>query len=535
MSMEELTEEIMATPDPMGIKDLLWPHVTFYKQQKQIIYSVWDDDETVCTAGNMLGKDFVAGFIALAFFLSRHPCRIVTTSAKDQHLDVLWSEVNWFIRESRVPLGHKDGGPLVINHQHLRKIYKDQMCPTSYVTSMVAKQDSIASMQGHHVKATGDNIPRTLFMCDESSSVMDDYYRMASTWMNRAYIFGNPWPCNNFFYRAVKGNPKTKDPGGDKPRRNGEGYHRRVIRIRAEDSPNVRLGLAQERRGKMPTNEMLVQGVKPYNRYLQERESWDEHQLCVSHGGDFYEGSEIKLYPAEHRKLAHEVARELVRRHGPKRRGKTLGIDPGEGSANTTWTVADDLGLIKQIQRKTKDTSKIIDITVDIAREFGVKADNILFDRGGGGKQLADVMRSLGYPVRTVGFGEAVTPDKRRGLTPLETRKLQDEERFSYVNRRAEMYGLLSRAIDPGEGAVYGIPEEMSDLVDQLKVIPKLYENGKLWLPPKHKTNKTENSNMKTMTELVGHSPDEADSAVLAYYGIIHKSTRAKARVLRRA
>ncbi len=192
-----------ATLDPVKFKNMLWPGVTFYKQQLEVIYSVIDNDETFVPAGNMLGKDFVAGFIAVYFFMTRQPCRIVTTSAKDDHLRVLWGEINRFIQTARYSLNVEQGGPLIVNHQDIRKMHKGQRCPISYMTGLVASQNSIAAMQGHHIAKTGDGIPRTLFISDESSSVPDDYYKMASTWMNRALIIGNTWDCSNFFFRGV--------------------------------------------------------------------------------------------------------------------------------------------------------------------------------------------------------------------------------------------------------------------------------------------------------------------------------------------
>ena len=52
-----LSEDLqgLATADPMKVKNLLWPDVYFYKQQRQIIYSAWDNDQTFAPAGNMLG------------------------------------------------------------------------------------------------------------------------------------------------------------------------------------------------------------------------------------------------------------------------------------------------------------------------------------------------------------------------------------------------------------------------------------------------------------------------------------------------
>lgn len=42
--------------DPLKFAALLWPSVTFYKQQREIIYSIRDCDETHVVAGNQLGQ-----------------------------------------------------------------------------------------------------------------------------------------------------------------------------------------------------------------------------------------------------------------------------------------------------------------------------------------------------------------------------------------------------------------------------------------------------------------------------------------------
>lgn len=201
--------------DPITLAKALWPDVKFYDKQIDIIYSVWNNDETVVPAGNMLGKDFVAGRIIPLFFLTRQPCRIVTTSATEGHLRVLWGEIKQAIQESVVALERAKGGPWTCTHNKITKIYKGQECPLSYVIGMVASQDSIAAMQGHHVANRGDGIPRSLFVSDESSSVPNEYFKMARTWANRMLIFGNTWDCSNYFYEAVEGTPDGRDPGGD--------------------------------------------------------------------------------------------------------------------------------------------------------------------------------------------------------------------------------------------------------------------------------------------------------------------------------
>lgn len=189
--------------DPFKLKRVLWPDVYFYDKQCEVIQSVWDNDETYVPAGNMLGKDFVAGFITLAFFLTRYPCRIVTTSVDNVQLEsVLWGEIRRFIQNSAIPLEHTRGGPLVVNHLHLRRIIRGQMCGLSYCIGRVAAKGE--GMLGHHIAETGDGIPRTLLIVDEASGVDDLIYERASTWAKRMLIIGNPYPCTNFFYKGVK-------------------------------------------------------------------------------------------------------------------------------------------------------------------------------------------------------------------------------------------------------------------------------------------------------------------------------------------
>jgi hypothetical protein len=44
-----------AVIDPLIFAKILWPSITFYRQQREIIYSVRDTPETFVVAGNMLG------------------------------------------------------------------------------------------------------------------------------------------------------------------------------------------------------------------------------------------------------------------------------------------------------------------------------------------------------------------------------------------------------------------------------------------------------------------------------------------------
>ena len=160
---------LRTTVDPLLLAKELWPDVMFYREQREIIYSVWHNDETFVPAGNMLGKDFVAGFIALAFFLTRSPCRVISTSVDHAQLEgVLWGEIRRFVQTCKYPLEAQNGGPLICNHLHIRKVDPKtlQVDPLSYLIGRVASKGE--GMLGHHIAKTGDGIPRTLFIADEA-------------------------------------------------------------------------------------------------------------------------------------------------------------------------------------------------------------------------------------------------------------------------------------------------------------------------------------------------------------------------------
>jgi hypothetical protein len=510
--------------DPLKFATLMWPHVHFYDRQVEVIKSIVGDDMTVVPAGNMLGKDFIAGFIVIWFFISRNPCRIVTTSAKDDHLRVLWGEMKRFIQSAKYPLDSERGGPLVVHHREiLKKMPDGTMCPLSYVKGMVASQDSIASMQGHHVANTGDGIPRTLFVSDESSSVADDYWIMARTWAKRALIIGNTWPCSNFFYKAVNGDHLTKDPGGTIFAEDGNRCYRRVIHITAEDSPNIRLALLEKSQGKEPSGRIIIEGVKDWLEYQKNLATWDQMQQCVSLRAEFYRGAEIMLFPPDWLHRAKQTPQGTDKRQKERR---TMGVDTGEGGDKTAWTVCDKYGILFQEAYQTPDTAVIPGRTLALMREWQVRPGDVLFDSGGGGKEHADLLRSQGHSVRTVGFGEtAFNPIIVRRLKTLNERREDIEERYVYKNRRAEMYGLLRQRLDPKNPLPFAVPAQYAELHRQLAPIPLLYDSeGRLYLPPKNK--KSQDSKEVTLKELLGCSPDESDSLVLAVYGLERKAAR---------
>ena len=504
--------------DPFKFKDLCWPNVVFYDDQADIIRSVMDNVETYVPAGNMLGKDFISGFIALWFFCSRVPARVVTTSVDHSQLKgVLWGEIRRFIDDSQYDLG------LQINDLFIRQLRPDGTTePRSELIGRVAQKGE--GLLGRHIERGPNNQPKTLVIIDEASGFEDVHYNSIVTWAHRILIIGNPYPCENFFKKGVK--------GGDVPDPTRPGkFYRKVINIRAERSPNIRLALEEKRLGKQPSNRVLIPGVMSWYEYQFRRTTWDEMKQCIGLDAQFYEGKEIKLFPPDVMAKCGLKAIEVGR---APRVAKAMGVDPGEGGDSTVWTIVDELGIITQISQKTPDTSVIVPKTIALMREHQIEPTSVLFDAGGGGKEHVDLLRAQGYEVKAIAFGGSPTSPDQYALfkkMPVPHQRDVIEDRQEYKNRRAEMYGETSKVLRGthftgigNEG--FAIPKEYSELVRQLDKMPKLYDGeGKLYLPPKNKP--TPNYTGKTLSDMIGHSPDEADSFVLAVFGLVWTETPA--------
>lgn len=313
-------------------------------------------------------------------------------------------------------------------------------------------------------------------------------------------------------------------------------YFRKVIRIRAEDSPNVRRALYQrDVLGIEPTGEIVIPGVLPWDDYCQRRKMWDAIRQCIGLDADFYEGAEILLFPPEWLNRAETIATSLAHRI---RRATAIGIDPAEGGDKTTMCAVDNLGIIEMVSKKTPQTEMIINEAMAFIRKHQVREERVLMDQGGGGTQHAGELRRRGIHVRTVPFGQGVTPAlkrNRRRQTFWEQTE-QKEVKYAYFNKRAELYGTLRNLLDPSLNPQgFGIPASLTTLRQELSPIPLLYDQeGRLWLLPKRKPkhNREDDTKSDTLVGLIGHSPDQADALALAVYAMLKEVNRPRAGML---
>lgn len=317
-------------------------------------------------------------------------------------------------------------------------------------------------------------------------------------------------------------------------------YFRKVIRIEAKDSPNVRFAEAQRARGIAPTDEIVTPGVLSWSEYCHRRKHWDKVRQTVGLDAKFYKGAEILLYPPDWLDRANRRHRQL---RAGNRQAKGVGCDPGEGTANTAMAACDEHGLIELVSFPTQDTSVIGGNLLAFMARHGAAPDEVCIDAGGGGHQIADqIQRDAGIAIRQIRFGAAPSLKPRRASHAVTKRIDILNQRYAYVNLRAQMFWELRMLLDPhGDAATsaeetFALPDESfgeayERLRKQLAVVPIHHvrwngydKEGRFRLPPKNKNNP--DSTELTLTELMGCSPDEADAVVLAVHGMLHEDAR---------
>lgn len=192
----------------------LWPDVSIYDKQRDMVMAVRESVETIVVAGNQLGKDFIAGFICLSHFVwpqvyyspryvaevesgrfpgnDPHTRRIVTTSSGGKHLDVLWGEIGWWLRTCKQDLTKGEDAVDMLDKlmRFKRESGVESKNLKNYMKGMVSEWGE--GLAGHHAAYA-------LGVVDEASGMDDEVYKRFGGWTKRRLLFGNPEACQNIF------------------------------------------------------------------------------------------------------------------------------------------------------------------------------------------------------------------------------------------------------------------------------------------------------------------------------------------------
>lgn len=180
--------------DPLHFIEKQWPQYYLYDKQRDIVESFEYNTITVVPSGNKMGKDFIASLCAISMFQRYKECRGITTSIRDDHLRVLFGEMDRHIDSGRFPMRYPNGN-LKVKHRDIRKLVNNKVCPISYIRGLVSEKTE--GFAGHHAQWT-------FAIIDEASGIDDGVLDQLLTWAQRVLIIGNPLPTTNFFFRMVK-------------------------------------------------------------------------------------------------------------------------------------------------------------------------------------------------------------------------------------------------------------------------------------------------------------------------------------------
>nr|BDD46351.1 hypothetical protein 6 [Pseudomonadaceae bacterium] len=473
--------------DPLRFVAMCWPDMQLFDKQREILLSVRDNVETFVHAANETGKTRTAALVTIWFFASRTPARVVTSSSSETQLNsILWSEIHHLISTSKLHL------PFVTKHLSVKKrrsLEGMETEPLDYIIGYVTNQ--VENFQGHHLS---NDKPRVLAVFDEASGVSDEFCDAADSWAHRKLVIGNPLSAN-FFCRLCKGGD-VPDPAGE------AALLRKVIHVDGRDSPNVQIGMRWREEGKPGAPPVLISGLLTYTEYLRREQEWDEVKRTTRLHGRFHEGDQTMLFPMAWLDAAMDPTRweQLQQELRP---ALALGVDVASGGRDKTcWTLVDGNGVIDQIVMDIGNTMEIVGRTIRLINEHKIPPRRVAIDAGGGGKQITDRLREQRYAVRMVNFGESA------------------DVKQAYRNRRAELYGDLRQRLDPGrDEQPFALPPDAHELRQELLVLPLQYDSeGRLVLPPKERRSGT--TTERSLRDLLGRSPDRADSLVLAVWAL---------------
>ena len=520
-----LDEWAVHASDPCGFAAKFWPGLRLAPYQCEILHSVRDNAETWVHAANKMGKSFVAALAAVWWFSTRRS-RVVVTARSGRHLKlVLWPEIKNLFRSMRL----EAGGRLLPVGFGFRQLEQFVGWPLGangksdarfYITGLL--QNAEESFQGLHLPTLEDGTPTVLVIVDEASNQERWLYDAVSSYAHRILEIGNPMRAEGKFYEVCRAK--------DQRQVGSERLFRKVIHISGEASPNVRAGLnwAASREATLekrpPT---ILPGILTYEQFLERKANWSPHQVRTRLLGLFPDEDCGQLFPAAWLDAAQRLGRLVEegrrRRGGRRRSGRpyALGVDVSQGGGDlTAWVVLGRYGVRKLLVRETPNTAEIAGQTIRLMRRFRIAPAWVAFDAGGGGKQIADLLRDRGFEgLLDVTFG-AAADDARK-----------------YKNKRAELYGELSEALAPRQrterllatplerwpraASCLALPPDDAQLREDLAVLPLLRDaEGRLRLPPKDKPSRqTSARSERSVRELLGgRSPDRGDALALAYY-----------------
>lgn len=364
MTVEEREFLLKCKNDPVFFCEKILG-IELWSKQKDILYSVRDNSNTITISCNAGGKSFVSAAVVL-WFLSTRKDSIVLTSAPTwrQVTSVLWAEITKMYYNAKFPIG----GELTNG--------KLQLGPKWYALGLPSSEE--VRFQGYHAEDI-------LIVFDEAAGIEPQIYTAAqgnlTSTNSRLLLIGNPTSPSGMFYDY------SKNPNWNR------------IQISAFDSPAI------DNPEKYP---YLVNA-----KWIMEREAeWGRSSpMYVARVlGEFPMESEDTLIPlswldaAVKRYEAKSGKDLLVSDHA------YLGVDVARmGGDKTVCASYQPNKLLPLKKAQGKDLPTVKHLVQSEAMSAGMKLMQITIDATGLGGGPAGDLRQMGYPVMEVNFAQKST------------------------------------------------------------------------------------------------------------------------------
>lgn len=426
--------------------------------QAEILRSVRDNMRTAVRSCHGIGKTFTAAMCILWFLYTRPKAIVLSTAPTWRQVEkLIWKEIRSAYRESVVPLG----GNLLPKTPELHLIHDEW-----YAAGLSTNEPD--RFQGFHEE-------HILVIVDEAAGVNLEIYEAIEGILTssgaRLLLIGNPTAIGTPFYDAF-----TKNIG----------Y--KTFHVSAFDTPNfTTCGITPEDIAN-DTWQDKAQGI-PYPRLITPQwvsdryKAWGEasapYQVRVM--GNFPQQGEDTLIPLLWIELAMERWEET-----PEGEPVQLGVDVAAyGSDKTVIAVRKGqkiTGLNVYAQKNTRETAGLVRLHASENNTRKIAVDEIGIGRG-----VVDSLEEDGF--------------YRVGVNVAE--RASDPER--YHNLRAELWYNFRELLDPYKDPI-ALPPDDELLSELASVKYKVDARGAIQIESK-----------EDMKKRLGHSPDRADAAVLAF------------------
>lgn len=511
---------LRATGDPFPLLRLQWPSAVLDSFQEDLLRSIFNPRirEVYCKGCTASGKTAAVAMAICLWFDAFPDARVVLTSSTFDHVrSVLFYEVSRWFRSMRHPT---DGAELQaegIAHSEDRYV----------VCANPAHGESFSGRHGRHA----------MFVFDEATGVPDERFGLADTQATKFVALANPRTLSGRFRLAFA---PCADPNRTETVLGPYG-NRRCITVDGEDVLNVRNCRLEHPvapiGGIRIGDRTFEQGEHIPDAYYEHARPIVEGQLCLdtylahcanpdhrwagvfAHGRFPEEDAQVQVI------LSSWIDRHVAAWQQKKPEVTCFALDPADSEfGDETILVAGGPEGCRAIHaRRHEGLMQTCAWVLEACRtQYGIDLTagdcTIVVDAGGLGRGVASRLAELGVKVLAVEGGESA------------------ENKARYVNRRAELYGVLGDRISPvgnWSATPWALPPD-SLLRQDLCAPEKIYDSDGFRYKITPKTRQAGMpANRATLHEKLGRSPDRGDAVALLYWAVFRGATAPLAAVSR--